>query len=167
MVASVDICKIFNYVVFVSASLQIAVKFLEFVNRAGNSMTDPIADMLTRIRNALAVRKTEVQMPTSKLKERIAKLLEAEGWVEHVERIEQRPQSVLLIRLKYEPNGQPRIRHLKRVSSPGLRRYVGTDRLPRVLNNMGIAIVSTSRGVVTNRQARRLGVGGEVLCEIA
>ncbi len=130
-------------------------------------MTDPIADMLTRIRNALAVGKQEVTMPFSGLKERIAKILEADGWIERVERLERKPQSLLVVHLKYEPDGTPRIRHLKRVSTPGARRYVGKDALPRVLNNMGIAILSTSQGVVTNRHARRLGIGGEVLCEIA
>ena len=130
-------------------------------------MTDPIADMLTRVRNALAVRKPDVVVPHSRLKAAVARILEQEGWVGAVAVVEQTPSSMLKITLKYGPDGSPWIRHLKRVSTPGRRRYVGKTEIPLVLNNMGIAILSTSHGVMTSRRARTMGVGGEVLCEIA
>ncbi len=130
-------------------------------------MTDPIADMLTRIRNALAVKKSNVLVPSSRLKEQIARIFEQGGWVKSVERRGQKNRDVLEIHLKYSSDGEPQIRFLKRRSTPGRKVYVGAKDIPMVLNNLGIAILSTSRGVMTNREARQLGIGGEVLCEIA
>ncbi len=130
-------------------------------------MTDPIADMLTRIRNAHAVRKGAVLVPSSHLKERIARILENGGWIQGVSVLERKNGNILEIRLKYQDSGEPQIRHLKRLSTPGRRLYVGADAIPMVLNNLGVAILSTSRGVMTNRDARRLKIGGELLCEIA
>ncbi len=132
---------------------------------------DPIADMLTRIRNALAVRKQDVVLPMSKMKYEIAKILEREGWIYKVEVIKNKSKKgsnfdELRIVLKYKKSGKPAITCLKRVSKPGLRVYVTKDKLPRVLNNMGIAIISTSAGIMTNKEARKKGIGGEVICEI-
>ncbi len=136
-------------------------------------MTDPIADMLTRIRNASAVKKSEVVLPMSKMKHHIAEILVREGWLEAVEVIKgngQKNQAAaydqLKLTIKYRPGGKPAISDLKRVSKPGKRIYVGKDDLPRVLNNLGIAIISTSQGLMTNKEARKKGVGGEILCEI-
>jgi len=130
------------------------------------SMSDPIADMLTRIRNAQGVEKTEVRMPASKLKVSIAKVLKDEGYIDgfEVEANEGKPQ--LCIGLKYYA-GRPVIERLERVSRPGLRIYKGRDQIPQVMNGLGVAIVSTSRGVMTDRHARTQGVGGEVLCYVA
>jgi small subunit ribosomal protein S8 len=130
------------------------------------SMSDPIADMLTRIRNAQRVEKTEVVMPSSKLKAAIAQVLTDEGYVEgfKVEANDGKPQ--LRIGLKYYA-GRPVIERIERVSRPGLRVYRGRDDIPQVLNGLGVAIVSTSRGVMTDRRARSQGVGGEVLCYVA
>lgn len=136
-------------------------------------MTDPISDMLTRIRNAVAVRKHEIIVPMSKIKYEIAKILKEEGWVYDVEilknEIEKNKSGVfdeLRVVLKYKKSGSPVISSLKRISKPGLRIYKGKDELPKVLNNLGIAIISTSTGLMTNKQARKKGLGGEVLCEI-
>lgn len=136
-------------------------------------MTDPIADMLTRIRNASAVKKEEVVLPMSKLKLSIAKILERDGWVEKAEVIKEESQKnaaksfdKLRIVLKYNDDGKPAITSLLRISKPGLKIYSGKQELPRVLNNAGIAIISTSSGVMTNKEARKKGIGGEVLCEI-
>jgi small subunit ribosomal protein S8 len=135
--------------------------------------TDPIADMLTRIRNALMVKKSEVILPMSKLKHEIAKILEGEGWVYKVEVM--KPDNKknknssfdsLRIVLKYKKSGKPTITSIKRISKPGLKVYVDKNNLPRVLNNMGIAIISTSEGMMTNKEARKRGVGGEVICEV-
>jgi small subunit ribosomal protein S8 len=130
------------------------------------SMSDPIADMLTRIRNAQRVEKTEVVMPSSKLKAAIAQVLTDEGYVEgfKVDPNEGKPQ--LRIGLKYYA-GRPVIERLERVSRPGLRIYRGRDGIPQVMNGLGVAIVSTSRGVMTDRRARSQGVGGEVICYVA
>jgi small subunit ribosomal protein S8 len=130
------------------------------------SMSDPIADMLTRIRNAQRVEKTEVVMPSSKLKAAIAQVLTDEGYIDgfKVEANEGKPQ--LRIGLKYYA-GRPVIERLERVSRPGLRIYRGRDEIPQVMNGLGVAIVSTSRGVMTDRRARSQGVGGEVLCYVA
>ena len=129
-------------------------------------MTDPIADMLTRIRNAQNSEKQSVAIPASKLKSAIAQVLKEEGFIEDfaVREAEGRPQ--LEIGLKYYA-GKPVIERLERVSRPGLRVYRPKDELPKVLNGLGIAIVSTSRGVMTDRKARGMGVGGEVLCIVA
>lgn len=135
-------------------------------------ITDPIGDMLTRIRNASAVRKSEVIMPMSKMRQEIAKILKAEGWIYDFEVLsgkESNKNNVfaeLRIVLKYKKSGRSAISNLKRISKPGLKVYVSKDELPKVLNNLGMAIISTSQGLMTNKQARKMGVGGEVLCEI-
>ncbi len=135
-------------------------------------MTDPIGDMLTRIRNASAVNKTDVTMPMSKLKFRVAETLEKEGWVQKVEVIKASKDESkssfdeLRLVLKYKKSGKSVINTIKRVSKPGLRVYVTKDNLPKVLNNLGIAVISTSQGVMTNKEARKKQLGGEVLCEV-
>jgi small subunit ribosomal protein S8 len=130
------------------------------------SMTDPIADMLTRIRNAQLVRKTVVSMPSSKVKTAIAQVLKDEGYVDGFAVRENEGKPQLDISLKYYA-GEPVIEKIERVSRPGLRIYRGRDDLPTVMNGLGVAIVSTSRGVMTDRKARATGVGGEVLCIVA
>jgi small subunit ribosomal protein S8 len=127
------------------------------------SMSDPIADMLTRIRNAQATEKVTVAMPASKVKAAIAKVLKDEGYIEDFAQREIEGRNVLEIGLKYYA-GKPVIEKIERVSRPGLRIYKGRDDIPRVMNGLGVAIVSTSRGVMTDRRARETGVGGEVLC---
>ena len=136
-------------------------------------MTDPIADMLTRIRNASAVKKPEVVIPMSKVKREIAKILKKEGWILDFEIIQTMSKKnknfqfdEIKINLKYKKSGKSYISSLKRISKPGLRIYAKNDNLPRVLNNLGVAIVSTSQGLMTNKQARKNGLGGEVICEI-
>jgi small subunit ribosomal protein S8 len=130
------------------------------------SMSDPIADMLTRIRNAQRVEKSEVTMPASKLKAAIAQVLKDEGYIDgfDIVTVDGKPQ--LRIALKYYA-GRPVIERLERVSRPGLRIYRGRNAIPQVMNGLGVAIVSTSRGVMTDRKARSQGVGGEVLCYVA
>ncbi len=130
------------------------------------SMTDPIADMLTRIRNAQASEKTVVAMPCSKVKVAIAQVLKDEGYIEDFKVGTDGAKSTLEIGLKYYA-GRPVIEKIERVSRPGLRIYKGTKDIPQVMNGLGIAIVSTSRGVMTDRKARSSGVGGEVLCIVA
>jgi small subunit ribosomal protein S8 len=130
------------------------------------SMTDPIADMLVRIRNAQMVGHTEVAMPASKLKASIAQVLKSEGYIEDFALRDNGPFKELRIGLKYYA-GKPVIERLERVSKPGLRVYKGRDDIPRVMNGLGVAILSTSRGVMTDRKARADGVGGEVLCIVA
>ena len=130
------------------------------------SMTDPIADMLTRIRNAQLAEKATVQMPASKVKLAIAKVLKDEGYIEGFAMVGEEERRQLEIALKYYA-GRPVIEKIERVSKPGLRIYKGKDEIPRVMNGLGIAIVSTSRGVMTDRKARATGVGGEVLCIVA
>ena len=130
------------------------------------SMSDPIADMLTRIRNAQMVGHTEVCMPASRLKSAIAKVLKQEGYIEDFALRDQGTRKELRIGLKYYA-GRPVIERLERVSKPGLRVYKGRDDIPRVMNGLGVAILSTSRGVMTDRKARADGVGGEVLCIVA
>lgn len=130
------------------------------------SMTDPIADMLTRIRNAQSIGKTTVSMPSSKLKLAIAEVLKDEGYVDGFAKRDQEGKPQLEISLKYYA-GEPVIEKIERVSRPGLRIYKGRDDLPKVMNGLGVAIVSTSRGVMTDRKARAVGVGGEVLCIVA
>jgi len=144
-------------------------------------MIDPIADMLTRIRNASAVKKHEVVLPMSNIKHKIAKILEAENWVQKVEVVkaglEEGSKAAdkkskgsgfdqLRIILKYKKSGKPTISSLKRISKPGLRIYVNKEELPRVLNGLGMAVISTSQGLMTNKEAMKKGVGGEVICEI-
>jgi small subunit ribosomal protein S8 len=130
------------------------------------SMTDPIADMLTRIRNAQLAEKATVQMPASKVKLSIAKVLKDEGYIEGFVIVGEEARRQLEIALKYYA-GRPVIEKIERVSKPGLRIYKSKDDIPRVMNGLGIAIVSTSRGVMTDRKARATGVGGEVLCIVA
>ena len=127
-------------------------------------MTDPIADMLTRIRNAQIVRKRVVDVPFSKMKMRIAEVLRSEGYIQGFEKKEGTP-TVLSVELKYEGR-LPAIQSITRESKPGHRKYRGADELPTVLNGYGIAIVSTSQGVMSNREAKKLGIGGEVICSI-
>jgi small subunit ribosomal protein S8 len=129
-------------------------------------MTDPISDMLVRIRNAQMVGHVEVVMPASKLKVSIAKVLKDEGYVEDFALRENGVKKELAIALKYYA-GKPVIERLERVSKPGLRVYKGRDDIPKVMNGLGVAILSTSRGVMTDRKARADGVGGEVLCIVA
>jgi small subunit ribosomal protein S8 len=128
--------------------------------------TDPIADLLTRIRNGIAVRHNQVMVPSSKMKVAIAKVLREEGYIQGYDVTKDRPQPVLRIWPKYSEDGEPVITGLRRVSKPGSRAYAGRREIPRVLSGMGIAILSTSRGVMTDRTARRLGIGGEVLCYV-
>ncbi|WON73073.1 30S ribosomal protein S8 [Nitrosospira sp. Is2] len=130
------------------------------------SMSDPIADMLTRIRNAQLSEKTSVVMPASKLKAAIAQVLKDEGYVEDFAVHDSNGKPVLDISLKYYA-GRPVIEKIERVSRPGLRIYKASDKLPSVMNGLGVAIVSTSQGVMTERKARASGVGGEVLCIVA
>ena len=130
------------------------------------SMTDPIADMLTRIRNAQMVGHTEAVMPCSSLKISIAQVLKDEGYIEDFAVRENGPKRELRIGLKYYA-GRPVIERLERISKPGLRVYKDRDSLPEVMNGLGVAILSTSRGVMTDRKARADGVGGEVLCIVA
>jgi small subunit ribosomal protein S8 len=129
-------------------------------------MSDPIADMLTRIRNAQAVEKVSVAMPSSKVKVAIAKVLKDEGYIEDFAVRGEASKPELELQLKYYA-GRPVIEHIERVSKPGLRIYKGAEDLPRVMNGLGVAIVSTSSGVMTDRHARAKGVGGEVLCVVA
>jgi small subunit ribosomal protein S8 len=130
------------------------------------SMTDPIADMLTRIRNAQMAEKAEVRMPSSKVKVSIAKVLKDEGYVTGYAVEDNAGKATLAIELKYY-QGQPVISMIRRISSPGLRSYKGKDELPKVQDGLGIAIVSTSHGVMTDRAARAAGHGGEILCYVA
>ncbi len=130
------------------------------------SMTDPIADMLVRIKNALAVGKPVVTMPASKIKFAIADVLKSEGYIQEVRKSGEAAKAELEIVLKYY-QGRPVIERLERYSRSGLRRYRGKDAMPKVLDGLGIAIVSTSKGIMTDRQARAAGVGGEVLCLVA
>ncbi|NEN75989.1 30S ribosomal protein S8 [Pelistega sp. NLN82] len=130
------------------------------------SMSDPIADMLTRIRNGQQVEKVSVSMPSSKLKVAIATVLKEEGYIENFQVKGDKAKPELEIELKYY-NNQPVIERIERVSRPGLRIYKGRASIPQVMNGLGVAIVSTSRGVMTDRKARSVGVGGEVLCYVA
>lgn len=132
-------------------------------------MTDPIADMLTRIRNANVAFHDDVPMPSSKLKEALAGILHAEGYIEGFDVEDEdgtRPGRKLTIRMKYTQDRKRTISGIKRVSKPGLRVYTQADRLPRVLNGMGIAVLSTNQGLVTDREARKRKLGGEVLCHV-
>ncbi|MBW2039358.1 MAG: 30S ribosomal protein S8 [Deltaproteobacteria bacterium] len=130
------------------------------------SMTDPIAHMLTKIRNAIMAKKSEMEVPSSKLKSRIAEILKKEGYIKDYEVINDNKQGILKIYLKYDANKQGVITNLQRVSKPSRRVYVAKDEIPSVLSGLGIAILSTSRGVMTDRAARKAEVGGEVICYI-
>ncbi|RUM88430.1 MAG: 30S ribosomal protein S8 [Thermodesulfatator sp.] len=129
-------------------------------------MTDPIADMLARIRNALMARHKTVEIPASRIKREIARILKEEGYIEDYEFVAEGPQGKIVITLKYDEDRRPVIAGLKRVSKPGRRVYAGVKKLPRVLGGLGIAIISTSQGIMTDHEARRRGVGGEILCEV-
>lgn len=130
------------------------------------SMTDPIADFLTRVRNAILAKHRMVDIPSSKLKTKMAHIMYEQKLIKNYILIEDGKQNILRVFLKYDKSGASLINELKRVSTPGRRYYVGLDDLPRVKNNTGIAILSTSRGVMTERDARKNSVGGEVLCYI-
>ncbi len=130
------------------------------------SMTDPIADMLTRVRNALMSGKEKVDVPASAVKEGIARILRDEGYIINYRMIEDNKQGVIRITLKYGEGDTPAIEKLQRISKPGRRVYVPAKRIPRVLNGMGIAVLSTSRGLLTDKESKSQNVGGEVLCYI-
>ncbi len=130
------------------------------------NITDPIADMLTRIRNANSVGKNTVDIPASNIKVNLGEVLKEEGFINDIKMVEKKPQNMIRIYLKYGDNDQKVITGLKRISKPGLRVYVGKEEIPRVLGGLGIAVLSTSHGVLTDKKARKAGVGGEVLCYI-
>lgn len=130
------------------------------------SMTDPIADFLARVRNGILAQKTQIDIPRSNVKLRIAEILEKEGYVDSALSVEDRKQGLISVTLRYDNSNVNAISGLRRVSRPGQRRYVKAKNMPKVRNGLGIAIVSTSRGLMTDRDARQLGVGGEVLCEV-
>ena len=130
------------------------------------TMTDPIADMLTRIRNASRSKHKTVDVPASNLKKSIADILFKEGYIKSFELINNENQGIIRVTLKYDEKGNKVIAGLKRISKPGLRVYASKDELPKVLNGLGIALISTSKGIVTDKQARELGVGGEVLAYV-
>ncbi|GGI41037.1 30S ribosomal protein S8 [Mammaliicoccus stepanovicii] len=130
------------------------------------TMSDPIADMLTRVRNANMVRHEKLEFPASNIKKEIAEILKKEGFVKSVEFIEDDKQGVIRMFLKYGQNNERVITGLKRISKPGLRVYAKADELPKVLNGLGIALVSTSEGVLTDKDARQRGIGGEILAYI-
>jgi small subunit ribosomal protein S8 len=130
------------------------------------SMTDPIAHMLTKMRNAIVAKKTEVEVPSSTVKARIAEILKEEGYIQDFEVIPGNTQGILKMRFKYDQHAQNIIANVQRVSKPSRRIYVAKDEIPSVLNGMGTAILSTSRGMMTDRAARQAGVGGEVICYV-
>ncbi|ANE46795.1 30S ribosomal protein S8 [Paenibacillus swuensis] len=129
-------------------------------------MSDPVADMLTRIRNANVVRHETVELPASKQKKEIAEILKREGFIRDAEYIEDNKQGIIRIFLKYGPNNERVITGLKRISKPGLRVYTKSTEVPRVLGGLGIAIISTSKGVMTDKEARQTKAGGEVICYV-
>ena len=129
-------------------------------------MTDPIADFLARIRNAIIARKAKVAMPASTLKLRVAEVLRDEGYVRTVERTDEGPQGTLILELRYGSDNKNVIQGLKRVSRPGQRKYVNKDQLPKVRSGQGLSILTTSHGVMTDRAARKAGLGGELICEV-
>ena len=131
-----------------------------------SAITDPVADYLTRIRNAQSAGHKHTDIPASKLKRAMTQILLEKGYVRNYLNIDDGKQGLLRVYLKYDRNGAPVIQELKRVSRPGLRKYVGAGDLPRVLNGLGVAILSTSRGVMTDKEARRIHVGGEVLAYV-
>ena len=130
------------------------------------SMTDPIADFLTRIRNGLSAKKRWVDVPSSNLKKRIAFVLKEEKYIEDFFFITDENKEIVRIFLKYDYKGFPVIESIKRISKPGLRVYVGANESPRVLDGLGISILSTSKGVLSNKKAKQLGIGGEIICEV-
>jgi small subunit ribosomal protein S8 len=130
------------------------------------SMSDPLADMLTRIRNGVMVKFDTVEMPTSKVKVAVAKVLKDEGYINDYQVSDEGVQGTLTLTLKYGPNNEAVITGIKRVSKPGLRQYVKANAIPKVLNGLGISIVSTSKGIITDKSARALNTGGEIICEV-
>jgi len=130
------------------------------------SMTDPIADMLTRIRNAITSRHDRIELPSSKLKIEVAKILKSEGFIANYKVVEEGSQPSLRLYLKYSDDGEPVIHGIERISRPGRRVYRGKEEIPQVLGGLGLAIVSTSQGVLSGQDAVRKGVGGEVLCQV-
>ncbi|MGP3778947.1 30S ribosomal protein S8 [Halanaerobium saccharolyticum] len=130
------------------------------------NLTDPIADMLTRIRNANSVGKDRVDIPASKVKTSIGELLKDEGFINDVKLVERKPQNMIRVYLKYGDNDEKVISGIKRISKPGLRVYVGKEEVPQVLGGLGIAVISTSQGVMSDKEAREKGIGGEVLCYV-
>ena len=130
------------------------------------SMTDPIADLLTRIRNGIQAHHDRIELPSSKLKVEVARILKAEGFISNYKVAEDKVQSTLRIYLKYSDDGEPVIHGIERVSRPGRRVYRNKQEIPRVLGGLGLAIVSTSKGVLSGADAARSGVGGEVLCQV-
>jgi small subunit ribosomal protein S8 len=129
-------------------------------------LTDPIADMLTRIRNSVLIKAEKVDIPASRLKVEIAKIMKEEGFIKSYKIIKDKKQGVLRVTLKYAPDNKPIVEGLKRISKPGRRVYVGKDEVPSVMGGMGIAVVTTPKGILTDKACRREGVGGEVLCYI-
>ena len=130
------------------------------------TMTDPIADMLTRIRNAIIASYDEVEIPSSKMKIDIAKILKFEGYIRNYKLVKDTKQGIIVIYMKYNQDKSPVIKGLKRISKPSCRVYASSKKVPKTLNNLGVTIVSTSRGVMTDREARKAGVGGEVVCSV-
>jgi small subunit ribosomal protein S8 len=129
-------------------------------------MTDPIADMLTRLRNAVQAKHAKVDMPASRIKVEIARILKDEGFISHYKTAEEEGRNALTVFLKYGPKGEKVITNIERVSRPGCRVYVGRTDIPRVLNGLGINIVTTSHGLMTGKEARKQGFGGEILCNV-
>lgn len=130
------------------------------------SLTDPVADFLARVRNALRARHAKVDVPSSKLKVEIARILKEEGYIANFKAVEEEGRKIIRVYLKYGAENEAAISNLQRVSRPGCRVYVGSSDIPRVLNGMGINILTTPKGVMTGRDARKQGVGGELLCEV-
>jgi len=130
------------------------------------SLTDPVADMLTRIRNAIRAKKKEVNIPSSRLKVEIARILKEEGYIRNYKVIEDNKQGIINITLKYTDDNQSVITGLRRISKPGCRIYCTKDNVPKSLDGLGVVIISTSKGILTGKQCEELGLGGEVLCEI-
>lgn len=130
------------------------------------SMTDPIADFLTRIRNGIMANKSAVECPKSKVKLKLAEILKDEGYIDSVSKSDDGVQGSISVTLRYDNSHQSAITTIRRVSKPGQRRYVGATDVPRVRNGLGVAIISTSKGLMTDRKARELNIGGEVLCEV-
>lgn len=130
------------------------------------TMVDPIADMLTRIRNGIMASYDKVEIPCSKMKINIAKILKTEGYIRNYKIIEDNKQGIMVIYLKYNEDKSPVIKGLKRISKPSCRAYSRCKKMPKVLNGLGINVISTSKGIMTDREARRMGVGGEVICSV-
>ncbi len=129
-------------------------------------LTDPIADMLTRIRNSILVKNEKVDIPASRIKVEIAKILKEEGFIKSYKILKDKKQGVIRLSPKYGPDGKPVFSGLKRISTPGRRVYIGKDEIPKVMGGVGIAIITTSKGILTDKECRKEGVGGEVLCYI-